>query len=57
MEENFKNMKGQLEIMKTLGIKPNFSELERTFGIERHTIKNIMMVMKVNHLIEIDLLN
>lgn len=32
-------MKGQLEIMKTLGIKPNFSELERAFGIERHTIK------------------
>lgn len=40
MEEKFKNMKGQLEIMKTLGIKPNFSELERAFGIERHTIKN-----------------
>ena len=39
MENNFKNMKGQLEIMKTLGIKPNFSELERAFGIERHTIK------------------
>ena len=34
-----KNMKGQLEIMKTLGIKPNFSELERAFDIERHTIK------------------
>ena len=26
-------MKGQLEIMKTLGIKPNFSELERTFAV------------------------
>ena len=39
MKENFKNMKGQLEIMKTLGIKPNFSELERAFGIGRHTIK------------------
>ena len=39
MKEKFKNMKGQLEIMKTLGIKPNFSELERAFGIERHTIK------------------
>ncbi len=34
-----KNMKGQLEIMKALGIKPNFSELERAFKIERHTIK------------------
>ena len=32
-------MKGQLEIMKTLGIKPNFSELERNFKINRHTIK------------------
>ena len=41
MKENIKlkNMKGQLEIMKTLGIKPNFSELERAFEIERHTIK------------------
>lgn len=38
-EEKFKNMKGQLEIMKTLGIKPNFSELERAFNIDRHTIK------------------
>ena len=34
-----KNLKGHLEIMKTLDIKPNFSELERAFGIERHTIK------------------
>lgn len=39
MEENFKNMKGQLEIMKALGIKPNYSELERAFKINRHTIK------------------
>ena len=41
MKENIKlkNMKGQLEIMKTLGIKPNFSELERNFKINRHTIK------------------
>ena len=39
MEEKFKNMKGQLEIMKALGIKPNYSELERAFGIERHTVK------------------
>jgi len=34
-----KNLKGQLEIMKSLDIKPNFSELERAFGIERHTVK------------------
>lgn len=39
MKKNLKKMKGQLEIMRTLEIKPNFSELERTFGIERHTIK------------------
>lgn len=39
MKQRIKNMKGQLEIMKTIGIKPNFSELERAFGINRHTIK------------------
>ncbi len=39
MKEKMKNLKGQLEIMKTLEIKPNFSELERSFGVERHTIK------------------
>lgn len=33
------NMKGQIEIMKTLGIKPNFSELAREFNKDRHTIK------------------
>ena len=39
MKKNLKNMKGQLEIMKTLDIKPNFSELGRAFGINRHTVK------------------
>ena len=43
-------MEGQLLTMKTLGIKPNFSELERTYGINRHTIKNIMKVMKEDHI-------
>ena len=38
-KEKLEKMKGQLEIMKTLGIKPNFSELERNFKINRHTIK------------------
>ena len=38
-KEKLGRMKGQLEIMKTLGIKPNFSELERNFKINRHTIK------------------
>ena len=41
MEEKIRNMKGQLEIMKSIGIKPNFSELERALGINRHTIKKI----------------
>ena len=39
MQQKFINMEGQLLTMKTLGIKPNFSELERTYGINRHTIK------------------
>lgn len=39
MKKKYREMRGQLEIMKTLGIKPNFSELERTYGINRHTIK------------------
>lgn len=39
MKKKYREMRGQLEIMKTLSIKPNFSELERTYGINRHTIK------------------
>lgn len=39
MNEKIRNMKGQLQIMKSIGIKPNFSELERALGINRHTIK------------------
>ena len=41
MEENkrLKNMKGHLEIMKTLGIKPNYSELGRVFKRHRQTVK------------------
>lgn len=34
-----KNIIGVLRIMKDLGIKPNYSELERAYGIDRHTIK------------------
>jgi len=37
--KNSKNLKGQLEIMKALGIKPNFTELGKEFGKDRHTIK------------------
>jgi len=39
LENLNRNMKGHFEIMKTLGIKPNFSALEREFGKNRHTIK------------------
>lgn len=34
-----KNIIGELRIMKELNIKPNFSALEREYGINRHTIK------------------
>lgn len=30
---------GQLEIYRTMNIKPNFSELSKIYGIDRHTIK------------------
>lgn len=43
-------LKGHLEIMKKLKIKPNFSELEREYGIGRHTKKNIMKGMKRKNL-------
>ena len=33
-----KNMEGQLLTMKTLGVKPNFSELERTYGFVTSSI-------------------
>ena len=32
-------IKGELTIMDTLGIKPNYSELSRKYGIDRRTIK------------------
>ena len=34
-----RNLIGELRIMKDLGIKPNFSALEREYGKDRHTIK------------------
>lgn len=34
-----KNLLGELFIMKEMDIKPNFSELSREYGIDRHTIK------------------
>lgn len=30
---------GHLEILRTMSMKPNFSELSRIYGIDRHTIK------------------
>ena len=32
-------VKGELTIMDTLGIKPNYCELSRKYGIDRRTIK------------------
>ena len=37
MEEQ--NLIGKLLIMKTMNIKPNFSSLQREYGLDRHTIK------------------
>ena len=34
-----KNLIGRLKVMKELGIKPNFSALQREFKVDRHTIK------------------
>lgn len=30
---------GDLKVMKDMNIKPNFSELQRIHGIDRHTIR------------------
>ena len=35
------NLIGTLTTFKAMGIRPNFSELARTFGKDRHTIKNM----------------
>ena len=32
-------LKAQLKIMMLSNIKPNFSELSRQYGIDRHTVK------------------
>lgn len=37
--KNMEQIKGELTIMDTLGIKPNYSELSRKYGIDRRTIK------------------
>ena len=33
------NIRGMLEIYRSCHMKPNFSELQRIYGIDRHTIK------------------
>lgn len=39
MEERKRNLIGELRIMKDLNIKPNYSALQREYGIDRHTVK------------------
>ena len=39
-EEKIEKIKQELLIMKTLNIKPNYSELSRIYKIDRRTIKN-----------------
>ena len=33
------NLLGELNIYKGMNMKPNFSALQRKYGIDRHTIK------------------
>ena len=35
----FANIIGQINIIKAMNLKPNFSELSREYGIDRRTIK------------------
>ena len=35
------NLPGHLRIMDDLGIKPNYSQLARMYGIDRHTVAKI----------------
>lgn len=39
MKKKLQKVIGVLSIMKDFNMKPNFSELERVYGIDRHTIK------------------
>ena len=36
-----KNLIGELKVMKELSIKPNYSDLQRKYNVDRHTIKKI----------------
>ncbi len=35
------NLIGALSMFRTMGIKPNFSDLARSYGKDRHTIKRM----------------
>ena len=39
MKKKLQKVIGVLSILKDFNMKPNFSELERMYGIDRHTIK------------------
>ena len=41
MKKKLQKVIGVLSIMKDFNMKPNFSELERMYGIDRHTIKMV----------------
>lgn len=44
MKKKLQKVIGVLSIMKDFNMKPNFSELERVYGIDRHTIKKYVSV-------------
>lgn len=41
MKKILQKVTGEIMFMKDYGIKPNFSDLERKYGVDRHTIKKI----------------
>lgn len=40
------NLKGELAVMDSLDIKPNYAALGRKYGMDWRTVKNTTMVMK-----------
>lgn len=38
-----RNLKGEIQCLKEYGIKPNFSELARTYGVDRRTVKKMYL--------------
>lgn len=37
------NLIGEMNMMKETGIKPNFSDLARRYGVDRHTVAKYWM--------------